>query len=437
MVTPDGYEIMTGGEEDDVVDAAKERSRKERKRSETTDEKNPRSKVSREEKSSPEEDGEHDGYVVVDAVDVEEIIKEAEKRLEEKKKMEEQQQKTVKESEGTSGNEITMEPSYEKMEIKPNEVPTPDDKPAEPTTTESAEDESKKETEKKDSVKSCRDSDGYDNVDVVFTKENEIKTNGNDNVIKKEEKKPAKSPVRPKSLESKQELLVNSTKSRRGIKNPPPELVLPQDSAERPYVNSPPKTADYVNVPGRRGTGMSAIRSRSKTANNKPGSKKYNIYDMYDGNDDSIYHSVESLMPGNPAYQNLRVESNRSHSFDNIPGHSYTNLPGHSVDGQAYQNIGPPGTQAYVNVNAPKRKFQRNQNSHHLNYIQVEGTDGPSGQNGPPSFSIPAEQHNAVAKNSGSEYTWIDESRTRLLKETARMHSDLRKENLPKVAKKY
>jgi hypothetical protein len=444
VLTPDGYEIMTGDNEDDVVDAGKERN--ENKTSETSVEANPTSRTTidkdAEKKTTvPEESSDPDGYVLVDGVDgVDEIIKEAEKRLEEKARKEEEKEKeekkleTEKDNKGQAEEIENMDPSYETMEIQSPKVKTPVDIPSRLIA--SSEDESKEKPEKND--KSDRNSDGYDNVDVPLTKESEKKTNGNI-VNPAAENKPPKTPVRPKSLETKQELLINSTKGRRGIKNVPPQLVLPPDtpSPERPYVNSPPKTADYVNVPGSRTRGMNnAIRSRTKTTTNKSGSKKLNLYDIYDGNDDSIYHSVESLMPGNPAYQNLRAESNRSHSFDNIPGHSYTNLPGHSFDGQAYQNVSPPGTQAYVNVNAPKRRFQKNQNSHQLNYIQVEGTDGMGGQYGPPSFSIPMEQNNAAAKNS-SEYTWIDESRTRLLKETARMHSDLRKENLPKVTKKY
>lgn len=408
MTTPEGYEIM----DDDVVDAASIRRARSSRTSDSSADGTIISRQSSPEKEAiAEEPDDPDGYVMVDGMNVEEILKEAERRVEEdtKREMEENAKEKVSDK--------------EHRKSLPNGTETPQTPPCVVTNGES---NSKSAEEKK----ANRTSDGYDNIDPS----NIMPAINNQS--------PPKTPVRPKSLDTKREMTVNSNKSRRGMRKPPPDIVLSSDSTspESPYVNSPPiKTVDYVNIPGSGSRGYAnGVRNRSKTTNAGK-SNKLNPYEKYDGNDDSIYHSVESLLPGNPAYQNIRAESNRCHSYDNIPGHSYTNLPGHFVNGQTYQNIaGPPGQQAYVNV-TPSRKsrFQRNKNTHQLNYIQVEGTDGFPSASGPPVFSAPPEQQNSPAKTPSSEYTWIDESRTRLLKETARMHSDLRKENLPKVAKKY
>lgn len=410
MTTPEGYEIM----DDDVVDAASARKGRASRTSESSADGTVISRQSYPEKTAiAEEPGDPDGYVLVEAMDVEEIVREAERRVEEerKRKMEKTESAQVKTS-SDEDKENSLQNGEEAAQSPPSD------------TTTNVESNSKNTEDKK----SNRGSEGYDNIDPPNA------------VPVANSQSPPKTPVRPKSLETKQEMMVNTNKSRRGMRKPPPEIVLPNDiqSPENPYVNSPPlKTVDYVNIPGSGIRGLTnGVRNRSKTTNNGK-SKKLNPYEKYDGNDDSIYHSVESLLPGNPAYQNIRAESNRSHSFDNIPGHSYTNLPGHGMNGQTYQNIGPQGQQAYVNVTPRRKRFQKNHNPHNLNYIQVEGTDGFPGASGPPIFSAPPEQQNSPAKSPSSEYTWIDESRTRLLKETARMHSDLRKENLPKVSKKY
>jgi len=407
MTTPEGYEIM----DDDVVDAISIRKGRTSRTSDSSADGTIISRQSSPEKTAiAEEPDDPDGYVMVDGMDVDEILKEAERRVEEDTKREMEENAKAKVSDEENQNSISN--GKEPIQTPPRVVTNGESSP--------------KSAEEK---KANRSSDGYDNIDPT------IAAAAVSNIS------PPKAPIRPKSLETKQETMVNVNKSRRGMRKPPPAIILSSDSTspESPYVNSPPiKTVDYVNIPGSGPRGYAnGVRNRSKTTNSNK-SNKLNPYEKYDGNDDSIYHSVESLLPGNPAYQNIRAESNRCHSYDNLPGHSYTNLPGHFVNGQAYQNIvGPPGQQAYVNVTPSRKRFQRNQNTHQLNYIQVEGTDGFPGATGPPVFTTPPEQQNSPAKTPSSEYTWIDESRTRLLKETARMHSDLRKENLPKVAKKY
>lgn len=207
-----------------------------------------------------------------------------------------------------------------------------------------------------------------------------------------------------------------SVSTRRGLKNPP-RLNLPPTStagsAEHLYVNSP-KIVDYVNVQGGR---PNASRTRSKTGN-QPGSKsKLNPYAMYDGNDDSIYHSVESLMPSHPGYQNvLGDDPARCHSFENIAGHSYANVAGAQP---SYQNIGHVD-RSYVNVMS--RPHQGN-----LNYIRLAGVD---------SGHAPSPLPITSTSPKSSDYTWIDERKTKLLQDTAKMHSERRQENLPRVMKK-
>lgn len=209
--------------------------------------------------------------------------------------------------------------------------------------------------------------------------------------------------------------------TRRGMKNPP-SLSLPPTttvgSAEHLYVNSP-KIVDYVNVKGGR-AGPGAGRRGKSGASKSPGSKsKLNPYAMYDGNDDSIYHSVESLMPSHPGYQNvLNVDPSRSHSFENIAGHSYANVAGAHP---SYQNIGHID-RSYVNVMS--RPHQGN-----LNYIRLEGVDSPHAPS-------PLVSTSPKSAKSSSDYTWIDERKTRLLQDTAKMHSERRQENLPRVMKK-
>lgn len=426
MTTPEGYEMM----DDDVPESSISRKSRTSRTSETSSaDGTVISRPSVSDKSPiTEEPDEPDGYVMVDGMDIEEIVKEAERRVQEETRREAENeinaQKEKADNKSSTLSDSTL-PGANAQELKDQASPS-----AKATHDEIEKSES---TEKEDN----RGSVGYDNIDLPVTVPAAV-------VEPPFTDKSPKTPVRPKSLETKQEMKVNVNKSRRGMRKPPPDIVLsPNDmsSPENPYVNSPPlvKSVDYVNIPGSNSRGFSnGIRNRSKTANSGKSSKKLlNPYEKYDGNDDSIYHSVESLLPGNPAYQNIRAESNRSHSFDNIHGHAYTNLPGHAMNGQTYQNIGPPG-QTYVNVTPSRRKrFQKNENAHQLNYIQVEGTDGIPGLSGQPSFSTPAVEQQKSATSPSSEYTWIDESRTRLLKETARMHSDLRKENLPKVSKKY
>ena len=207
-----------------------------------------------------------------------------------------------------------------------------------------------------------------------------------------------------------------SVSTRRGLKNPP-MLNLPPTStvgsAEHLYVNSP-KVVDYVNVQGGR---PSALRSRGKANSQSGGRSKLNPYAMYDGNDDSIYHSVESLMPSHPGYQNVLADDpSRSHSFENIAGHSYANVAG----GQpSYQNIGHID-RSYVNVMS--RPHQGN-----LNYVRLAGVDSSH-------VTSPLSINSTSPKSS--DYTWIDERKTKLLQDTAKMHSERRQENLPRVMKK-
>ena len=211
-----------------------------------------------------------------------------------------------------------------------------------------------------------------------------------------------------------------SVSTRRGMKNPP-SLSLPPTttigSAEHLYVNSP-KIVDYVNVKGSRG-GPGSARSRGASKAQSGGKSKLNPYAMYDGNDDSIYHSVESLMPSHPGYQNVLADDpSRSHSFENIAGHSYANVAGAHP---SYQNIGHMD-RSYVNVMS--KPHQGN-----LNYIKLEGVDSPHA----PSLLVNTSPKSA---KPSSDYTWIDERKTRLLKDTAKMHSERRQENLPRVMKK-
>ena len=145
-----------------------------------------------------------------------------------------------------------------------------------------------------------------------------------------------------------------------------------------------------------------------------PQKKSKTPWSKYDGIDDSVYHSVESLMPDGRrvphGYQNLKYSANgRAHSFESLDGvHSYTNMPA-----PQYQNLGPGGS--YINVPSQKKR--------NLNYIQVGVADL-----GPPT---PRSQ-----VSMGAEYTFIDEVKTNVLKKAAREHSFSRKENLARVTKK-
>lgn len=216
----------------------------------------------------------------------------------------------------------------------------------------------------------------------------------------------------------------SSVSTRRGMKNPPSISLPPTStvgSAEHLYVNSP-KIVEYVNVKGgKAGPGVARSRAKSGVAKTKAGNtSKLNPYAMYDGNDDSIYHSVESLMPSHPGYQNVFGDDpSRSRSFENIAGHSYANVAGVRP---SYQNIGHMD-RSYVNVMS---------RPHHgnLNYIRLEGVDKKSHGLSPLASTSPKS-----AKPS-SDYTWIDERKTRLLQDTAKMHSERRQENLPRVIMK-
>lgn len=219
-----------------------------------------------------------------------------------------------------------------------------------------------------------------------------------------------------KAAEKVADSTATSVSTRRGLKKPP-MLNLPPTStvgsAEHLYVNSP-KIVDYVNVQGGR---PSTLRSRSKASSQSGGRSKLNPYAMYDGNDDSIYHSVESLMPSHPGYQNVLADDpSRSHSFENIAGHSYANVAGAQA---SYQNTGHVD-RLYVNVMS--RPYQGN-----LNYVRLAGVDS-SHVNSPLSVSSTSPK--------SSDYTWIDERKTKLLQDTAKMHSERRQENLPRVMKK-
>ena len=163
-----------------------------------------------------------------------------------------------------------------------------------------------------------------------------------------------------------------------------------------------------MNVQGGR---PGAFRPRNKSS-----TSKLNPYAMYDGNDDSIYHSVESLMPSHPGYLNVRADDpSRSHSFENIAGHSYANVAGRQP---SYQNIGHVD-RSYVNMMS--LPYQGN-----LNYVRIEGVDSPQASS---PLSV-----NTSPKSS--DYTWIDERKTKLLQDTAKLHSERRQENLPRVMKK-
>lgn len=221
-------------------------------------------------------------------------------------------------------------------------------------------------------------------------------------------------------FEKKENYMKNSTStsvsSRRGMKAPP-KLNLPSmstaGSAEHLYVNSP-KIVDYVNVKGSKPGGL---RSRSVTGSQAGNRSKLNPYAMYDGNDDSIYHSVESLMPSHPGYLNVFTDDpSRSHSFENIAGHSYANVAGAQP---SYKNIGH-FDRSYVNVMS--RPPQGN-----LNYVRVAGVDSSHASSPLPITST---------SPKSSDYTWIDERKTKLLLDTGKMHSERRQENLPRIMKK-
>lgn len=201
---------------------------------------------------------------------------------------------------------------------------------------------------------------------------------------------------------------MSSVSTRRGLKTPPMLNLTPAStvgSAEHLYVNSP-KIVEYVNVQG----------ARPSRPRNKSSSSKLNPYAMYDGNDDSIYHSVESLMPSHPGYQNvLGDDPSRSHSFENIVGHSYANVSGRQP---SYQNIGQVD-RSYVNMMS--MPYQGN-----LNYVKIAGVDSPQASSPLPTSTSP----------KSSDYTWIDERKTKLLQDTAKLHSERRQENLPRVMKK-
>ena len=220
-----------------------------------------------------------------------------------------------------------------------------------------------------------------------------------------------------------------SARTPRGFRRPPPEVKiqnLPINDDPHPYVNSPPKTAEYVNLQGDqsgRSKSNAAARQRSQTATmqSRAAGSKLSPYAMYDSTDDSIYHSVESLMPSSfPGYQNISNDPSRCRSFENISGHHYTNVEG----APSYQNISKLTVdQSYVNLPS-RRRLAGN-----LNYIQLAGTDAPGGIGLSPLTIDSSSAGKSVAKSS-SDYTWIDEQKTTLLKKTAKMHSDARKENV-------
>ena len=213
-----------------------------------------------------------------------------------------------------------------------------------------------------------------------------------------------------------------SVSTRRGMKNPPSLSLQPTStagSAEHLYVNSP-KVVDYVNVKGARAS--PGLRSRAKTGVAKTGTSsksKLNPYEIYDGNDDSIYHSVESLMPSHPGYRNvMNNDPSRSHSFENIAGHSYANVLGGLP---SYKTMGHMDRK-YVNVVSQ-------QNQGNLNYIKLDGVDSFQG-------ASPFASTSPKSTKPSSDYTWIDERKTKLLADTAKLHSERRQENLPRVMKK-
>lgn len=353
--------------------------------------------------------GDAEGYVVVEGRDeelVEILIKESSGKG--KKEIEESENGRVKSSSSTTerqdeGNVIPEENESETQE-KTSETEKPDlandEVKCEIIVTPSDAGDSKAKNEEE-----CSVVNGHkDNIEPITEQKSQTMSS----------RRPTENPdyvnggiTSPKRVANG---TVSNVSSRRGLKAPPMLNLSPSStvgSAEHLYVNSP-KPVEYVNVQGGR-PGVFRPRNKSSTS-------KLNPYAMYDGNDDSIYHSVESLMPSHPGYLNVRADDpSRSHSFENIAGHSYANVAGRQP---SYQNIGHVD-RSYVNMMS--LPYQGN-----LNYVRIEGVDSPQASS-------------PLAVNTSpksSDYTWIDERKTKLLQDTAKLHSERRQENLPRVMKK-
>ena len=227
----------------------------------------------------------------------------------------------------------------------------------------------------------------------------------------------------------------NRSRTPRGFKNPPPEIISPKDQ-NNSYVNSDALrlAAEYVNIPG----SQNKLRPRCKTttlqvSSRSPG-KSTDPYAMYDSNgDDSIYHSVESLMPGSglSGYQNLKTIST---SFDSIP--TYCNVP---AGNSSYQNLGatraPRQDVSYVNVPVRAKKGGRRKQDHPtLNYVEVEALEKALSSSTPSVHSrSPPKSSNSSSSNSN--YTFIDHEKTEYLKQLASNRRKEQKEEKEKLKK--
>ena len=462
-LTPEGYEIMhsetsAGRKTSDTENSARHRPEMQRKGKAENGERNLTNCKGKDEDKKEEgkdgQNGEVEGYVVIEGKD-EELLKEfrtksdaKEKRENENKQRKDQQELWSRERISQSSERYKAKPFS--LEMKQNEEILENGDFGEKDVGNAIQKGKEKEKNSINEDKGLRNGQIPCRIVVTTAGEGEKETATQETILGSEE------PTNPKDGEENRPKLIGesqnasntqssvngdvtqvkylaegqscngspSVSSRRGVKTPP-HLLLSQTSAidgtsaEHLYVNSPTKKADYVNVQGNR-LSPNASRTRSKTTNlgaKSSGSRnKTNQYAIYDGNDDSIYHSVESLMPSHPGYQNIGADdASRSHSFENIAGHSYANV-GITIP-SSYKNLGA----SYVNV--PSRPNHGN-----LNYVRLAGVKE----------HVPSPLATTSPKSAkpSSDYTWIDERKTQLLKDTARMHSDLRRENLPRVMKK-
>ena len=190
----------------------------------------------------------------------------------------------------------------------------------------------------------------------------------------------------------------NEARPPRGFKNPPPEIITPSD--QNSYVNS--DVIAYVNMPvkPRRRCATSSLQTSSRAPGNSG-----DPYAIYDSNEnDTIFHSVESLLPDSGRGINQIV---RSSSFESIS--------------PTYQNLGTPSNvrgqdASYVNmpVHGKKRGTQQH-DQFGLNYVKLDTILSSS----TPSVHTRSPPRPTVSTSYNSNYTIIDQEKTELLKQTA------------------
>lgn len=206
-----------------------------------------------------------------------------------------------------------------------------------------------------------------------------------------------KSDISETNKENFPDFKTNDARPPRGLKNPPPEIITPND--QNSYVNT--DAIAYVNIPvkPRRRCATSSIQTTSKSPANSG-----DPYAIYDSNEnDTIYHSVESLLPdsGRGGYQNIR-----SSSFESI-------IP-------TYQNLGATSNgrgqdASYVNMPVHgKRRATAQQDQFGLNYVKLDTLSSST-----PSVHSRSPPRPSVSTSNNSPYTFIDQEKTELLKQTA------------------